>query len=105
MAWRIKSGTNLDYIESWHAIAESNRIFYRLCWSSVTIDLREVSREKNDKSNQWQRGALQRAMPGGSGCPRRRRPGPANRALEAAAAPSRPARRRHHDVSFPPPRT
>lgn len=104
MAWRIKSGTNLDYIESWHAIAESNRIFYRLCWSSVTIDLREVSREKNDKSNQWQRGALQRAMRRGSGCPRRR-PGPANRALEAAAAPSRPARRRHHDVSFPPPRT
>lgn len=40
---RSQAGRSLSYIESWHAIAEANRIFGYDGWSSETVDIRVVS--------------------------------------------------------------
>jgi len=41
---RQQSGRELSYIESWHAIAEANRIFGFDGWSRETIYCKEISR-------------------------------------------------------------
>lgn len=40
---REQAGRKLSYVESWHAIAEANRIFGYGDWTSETVDLRCVS--------------------------------------------------------------
>lgn len=50
---RSQAGRSLSYIESWHAIAEANRIFGFDGWNTETVDIRAVSERermiKNDK--------------------------------------------------------
>ena len=48
---RTKSGTQLDYLEGWHVIAEANRIFGPLNWSRETVYCKQVSADKNAKGN------------------------------------------------------
>lgn len=43
VATREQSGQKLSYVESWHVIAEANRIFGFDGWCSDTIDLRMVA--------------------------------------------------------------
>lgn len=40
---RSQSGRSLSYVESWHVIAEANRIFGFDGWTSETVDLRLVA--------------------------------------------------------------
>jgi DNA recombination protein Rad52 len=42
VAERQQAGRKLSYIESWHAIAEANRIFGFDRWDRTTIEMREV---------------------------------------------------------------
>jgi len=49
---RQQGGVNLPYIESWHAIAEANRIFGHAEWISETVDLIENAQPtQNQKGN------------------------------------------------------
>lgn len=43
VATREQSGQKLSYVESWHVIAEANRIFGFDAWTRETVDLRLVS--------------------------------------------------------------
>jgi DNA recombination protein Rad52 len=47
---RAQAGRQFSYIESWHAIAEANRIFGFGNWSSSTTEMRSVSEEKEEKN-------------------------------------------------------
>lgn len=51
---RSQSGRSLSYVESWHVIAEANRIFGFDGWTSETIELRLVS-ERERKIGQAQK--------------------------------------------------
>lgn len=51
---RKQSGAQLSYIESWHAIAEANRIFGFDAWTSETVDIRCVA-ERERKIGSAQR--------------------------------------------------
>lgn len=51
---RSQSGRSLSYVESWHVIAEANRIFGFDGWTSETIDLRLVA-ERERKIGQAQK--------------------------------------------------
>jgi DNA recombination protein Rad52 len=48
---RKKGSTNLDYIESHHAIREANRAFGFDGWSYIIKELNKVSEEKNNNGN------------------------------------------------------
>lgn len=51
---RQQAGRTLSYIESWHAIAEANRIFGFDGWQSETIECRLVSeRERGGGKDGW----------------------------------------------------
>lgn len=43
VAERSQAGRSLSYVESWHVIAEANRIFGFDAWSSETAEIRQVA--------------------------------------------------------------
>jgi DNA repair and recombination protein RAD52 len=48
---RVQGGTQVQYIEGWHAVSEANRIFGFGSWDRETVDLRQLGepREVNGK--------------------------------------------------------
>lgn len=53
---RSQAGRQLSYIESWHAIAEANRIFDFDGWSSETVDIRCVHEGEREIGQQKRAG-------------------------------------------------
>lgn len=45
---REQAGRKLSYVESWHAIAEANRIFGFDGWTRETVDLRQLVEREHD---------------------------------------------------------
>lgn len=50
---RQQAGRTLSYIESWHAIAEANRIFGFDGWTSETVECRQVAETPRDGKPGW----------------------------------------------------
>ena len=50
---RDQAGRSLSYIESWHAIAEANRIFGHLSWDRQTYSMNMVQCEQKGDKGLW----------------------------------------------------
>jgi DNA repair and recombination protein RAD52 len=50
---RDQAGRSLSYIESWHAIAEANRIFGHLSWDRQTYNMNMVQCEQKGDKGLW----------------------------------------------------
>ena len=50
---RDQAGQSLSYIESWHAIAEANRIFGHLSWDRQTYSMNMVQCEQKGDKGLW----------------------------------------------------
>jgi DNA repair and recombination protein RAD52 len=49
---REQGGRSVSYVEGWHVIAESNRIFGFDAWSSTTVEIKCVSEKERDIGQQ-----------------------------------------------------